>query len=291
MLQYLANGLTLGAVYALFAVSFSLLFGVLDILNLAQVSIFTLGAYLTLVCARAGLPLWAAAPVTMAGCGVVGVLLDQAVLRRLRGRPGADLRTLVAAIGLGAVLDAAMLGWMGPDPQTFPDGWLPTTGLHLLGADVTLAQILCGAVALTVMAALAAALRYTAWGRRVRAVAENPTGARVTGINVEGTYRSTVALSSVLGGLAGLLFVLQFNSITPDLGHSVELKGLAAIILGGMGSAVGSALGGLLLGLAEVATIVWLGADWKDIAAFAVILAVLLVRPRGLLGAVQTREA
>ncbi|MFC1410908.1 branched-chain amino acid ABC transporter permease [Streptacidiphilus sp. N1-12] len=292
MLQNLANGLTLGMVYALFAVSFSLLFGVLDILNLAQVSIFTLGAYLTLACARLSVPLPVAAVIAMLGCGLAGVALDQALLRRLRGRPAAGLQTLVAAIGAGTVLDALMLGWMGPDPQTFPSHWLPQHTYHpTAGVTITLAQLLCAAVALAVMAVLALALARTPWGRRVRAVAENSTAARVSGVNVEGTYRSTVFLSSLLGGLAGLLFVLQFNSITPDLGHSVEIKGLAAIILGGMTSAVGSAIGGILLGLAEVATIVAFGAEWKDLASFAVILAVLALRPRGLLGARLAREA
>jgi branched-chain amino acid transport system permease protein len=290
-MQYLVNGLALGSVYALFAVSFSLIFGVLDILNLAQVSLFTLGAYITLSCARSDVPLPVAAVLALAGCVLVGVLIDQLILRRLRGRPEAGIQALVAAIGAGAILDAVMLGWMGPDPRTFPTGWLPQRAYHLGGVTVTLAQILCAAAACAVMAALSLSLARSSWGRHVRAVAENPMAARVTGINVEGIYRSTVALSSALGGLAGLLFVLQYNSVTPDLGHSVELKGLAAIILGGMTSPAGSALGGLLLGLAEVYTIVLVGAGWKDLASFVVIVLVLVVRPRGLFGARQARVA
>src|SRR5438128_1118806 len=144
---------------------------------------------------------------------------------------------------------------------------------------------------LSAMAALTFLLARTRLGRRIRAVAESPRAARILGVNVDRTIALAFFISSALGGAAGVLFGLAFNSISPDVGRSVELKGLAVIILGGMGSVPGAVIAGFALGLIEVFTVANLGSSFRDAVSFAVLFLVLLVRPSGLLGKAAIREA
>ena len=147
------------------------------------------------------------------------------------------------------------------------------------------------AVAVALFLALTWLLTRTRIGREVRAVAESPRAARVLGVDVDRVIASTFFLSSALGGAAGVLFGLAFNSISPDMGRSVELKGLAVIILGGMGSMPGAVLAGFLLGLTEVFVVAHLGASWRDAVSFAGLFLILVLRPQGFLGAAGAREA
>ena len=141
------------------------------------------------------------------------------------------------------------------------------------------------------MAALTTVLRATRLGRQIRAVAESPRAARILGVDVDRVIAWSFFLSSALGGAAGVLFGVAFNSVSPDMGRSVELKGLAVIILGGMGSIAGAVIAGFALGLLEVLTVVQLGSSWRDAISFGVLFLVLLVRPSGLLGKAAIREA
>ena len=134
-------------------------------------------------------------------------------------------------------------------------------------------------------------LQRTRLGRQIRAVAENPRASRILGVDVDRVITWSFFLSSALGGAAGVLFGLAFNSISPDMGRSVELKGLAVIILGGMGSIAGAVIAGFALGIVEVFTVSQIGSSWRDAVSFGVLFFVLLVRPRGLLGQAATREA
>ena len=131
----------------------------------------------------------------------------------------------------------------------------------------------------------------TRTGKAIRTVAENQRAARLLGINVDGIIALSFFISSALGGVAGVLYALEFANIAPEMGRSIELKGLAVIILGGMGSIPGAVLGGFLLGLTEVFTVQWISSTWRDAAAFTMLFLILLVRPRGLLGQKAVREA
>jgi branched-chain amino acid transport system permease protein len=179
----------------------------------------------------------------------------------------------------------------GPDVERFPFGTVPTRTLKIGDAVVSELQIVIIAIALLMLVGLTWLLRRTRLGRRIRAVAENPRAARVLGVDVDRIISASFFVSSALGAAAGILFGLAFNNVAPDMGRSVELKGLAVIVLGGMGSMPGAALAGLALGLLEVFTVAWVGSSYRDVVAFGVLFLVLVLRPRGLLGSAALREA
>jgi branched-chain amino acid transport system permease protein len=162
----------------------------------------------------------------------------------------------------------------------------------LFGASISQLQLLILAVAIVLMGLLQLIVRRTRLGAAMRAVAENERAARVLGINVERTIILTFALASALGGAAGVLYGLAFNSISPDMGRSIELRGLAVIIVGGMGSIPGAVIGGFLLGLVEVLSVAITGqSSYRDAIAFAALFLILIIRPSGLLGAPAVRDA
>jgi branched-chain amino acid transport system permease protein len=291
--QQLVNGVFLGAVYALFAVGYTLIFGVLDILNLAHHAVFTGAAFvcLTLV-VRLGVPMPAAFLGAVLVGGLLGLLIDRLAVRPLRRRPDTNFSVLISTIGLGIVFESVVLWVYGPQLYRFPPGTFPEAVFTVAGARVSLLQATIIVVALAMMAGLTFALRATRWGLAVRAVAQSPRAAGVLGIDVDRVIAGSFFIASALGGAAGVLSALAFNVLTPDMGRSIELKGLAVIVVGGMGSVPGALLGGLILGLIEVLSVAVTGqSQLRDAIAFALLFLILLIRPRGLLGARGLREA
>jgi branched-chain amino acid transport system permease protein len=290
--QQIVNGLFLGSIYALFALGYTLVFGVLDILNLAHQAVFMLCAYAALaLVVHLHLPMVAAFPVAVAAGGLLGLLVDRVAFRPLRGRADSNISGLISSIALATLLEAAALQLFGPDVERFPFGTVPNRTLEVGGAVVSELQVVIIAIALAMLAALTWLLRRTRLGRQIRAVAESPQAARILGVNVDRVIGASFFLSSALGAAAGILFGLAFNNVSPDMGRAVELKGLAVIILGGMGSMPGAALAGFALGLLEVLTVSQIGSSYRDAIAFGVLFVVLVLRPRGLLGAAALREA
>ena len=290
--QQIVNGLFLGSIYALFALGYTLVFGVLDILNLAHQAVFMICAYVALVLVvHLHLPMFAALPVAVLAGGLLGMGVDRVAFKPLRGRSDSNIAGLISSIALATILEAAVLQVFGPDVERFPFGTVPTRTLQVGGAVVSELQIVIIAIAVAMLAGLTWLLRRTRLGRRIRAVAESPKAARVLGVDVDRVISASFFLSSALGAAAGVLFGLAFNNVAPDMGRSVELKGLAVIVLGGMGSMPGAALAGLALGLLEVFTVAWIGSSYRDAVAFGVLFLVLVLRPRGLLGSAALREA
>jgi branched-chain amino acid transport system permease protein len=290
--QQIVNGLFLGSIYALFALGYTLVFGVLDILNLAHQAVFMLCAYAALVLVvHLHMPMFAALPVAVLLGGVLGLLVERVAFRPLRGRSDSNIAGLISSIALATILEAVVSQIFGPDVERFPFGTVPTRTLQLGGAVVSELQIVIIAIAAAMLAGLTWLLRRTRLGRRIRAVAESPKAARVLGVDVDRIIAASFFLSSALGAAAGVLFGLAFNNVAPDMGRSVELKGLAVIVLGGMGSMPGAALAGLALGLLEVLTVATIGSSYRDAVAFGVLFLVLVLRPRGLLGSAALREA
>ena len=289
--QQALNGLFVGSIYALFAVGYTLVFGVLDILNLAHQAVFMLAAFVALALCAAHLPLWAALPLAMVFAGFAGVLLERVAFRPLRGRADSNISGLISSIAVATVFEAIALQVFGPDISRFPENTFPDRILHFGAATASLLQLCIVGISVVLMAALTLLLAHTRLGRQIRAVAESPRAARVLGINVDRVIAAAFFISSALGGAAGVLFGLAFNSISPDVGRSVELKGLAVIILGGMGSIPGAVAAGFAMGLLEVFTVARFGSSWRDGVSFAVLFLVLLARPRGLFGQASAREA
>lgn len=290
--QQLVNGIFVGSIYALFAVGYTLVFGVLDILNLAHQAVFMLAAFAALVLVgEAHLSLWLAMPIATIFAGLLGLLLERVAFRPLRGRADSNISGLISSLAMATVFEAIALQLFGPDISRFPAGAFPDRMIRLGGASASLLQLFIVAIAVLLMGALTLLLAKTRLGRQIRAVAESPGAARVLGVDVDRVIAAAFFISSALGGAAGVLFGLAFNSISPDVGRSVELKGLAVIILGGMGSIAGAVVAGFALGLVEVLVVAKLGSSYRDAVSFAVLFVVLLLRPRGLLGQAAAREA
>ena len=291
--QQLVNGLFIGSVYGLFAVGYTLVFGVLDILNLAHPAIFTLGGLVALwLVDSAHLSIWTAFPLAVIFSGLLGIVLDRIAFAPLRRRSASYFSGLISSIAMAIIFESAALGIFGARTVRFPSGTLPVHIWHIAGVIVTSMQVEIVLAAVVLMVALTAFLHRTRTGKAIRTVAENERTARLLGIHVDGIIAWTFFISSALGGAAGILFGLYFDALSPDMGHSIELKGLAVIVLGGMGSIPGAILGGLAFGLSEVLTVALTGtSNLRDAVAFTVLFLILLVRPTGLLGRGRVREA
>jgi branched-chain amino acid transport system permease protein len=291
--QQLVNGLFIGSVYGLFAVGYTLVFGVLDILNLAHAAIFTLGGLIALwLVGTGGLSIWTAFPAAVLCSGVLGLILDRVAFVPLRQRTDSNFSGLISSIAMAIIFESAALGLFGARTVRFPAHTVTVHIWRWAGIYITSLQVEIVAVAILLMIALTQFLNRARMGKAIRAVAENDRTARLLGIHVDGIIAFTFFISSALGGAAGILFGLYFNSLSPDMGHSIELKGLAVIILGGMGSIPGAILGGLAFGLSEVLTVAITGtSNLRDAVAFTVLFTVLILRPSGLLGRKKMREA
>jgi len=289
--QQAINGVFLGSIYALFAVGYALVFGVLDILNLAHQAVFMLAAFLALALVDAHLHIALALPLAILATGILGIGLERIAFRPLRGRADSNISGLISSLAAATIFESIALQFWGPDVSRFPFGTFPDKPLRVGGAVVSALQLTIVAVSVALMLVLTFLLQRTRLGRQIRAVAENPRASRILGVDVDRVITWSFFLSSALGGAAGVLFGLAFNSISPDMGRSVELKGLAVIILGGMGSIAGAVIAGFALGIVEVFTVSQIGSSWRDAVSFGVLFFVLLVRPRGLHAQAATREA
>jgi len=290
--QQVINGLFLGSIYALFALGYTLVFGVLDILNLAHAAIFMLASFtaLTLV-STLQLHILVALPLAVLAAGLLGLVLERLAFRPLRGRSDSNISGLISSLAMAAIFEAIALELWGPNVSRFPFGTIPEKQLRILGGVISRLQLTIIAVAVGLFLVLWWLVQRTRLGREVRAVAESPRAARILGVDVDRAIAAAFFISSALGGAAGVLFGLAFNSISPDMGRSVELKGLAVIIVGGMGSMAGAVLAGFALGLTEVFVVSHLGGSYRDAVSFAALFLILVLRPRGLFGAPSLREA
>ncbi len=290
-MQQVINGLFLGSIYALFALGYTLVFGVLDILNLAHAAVFTLAAFAALFLVGHGLHILLAFPLAVLFAGLIGLLLERVAFRPLRVRADSNISGLISSLAMAIIFEALALWIWGPNVSRFPFGTIPERQFQVAGAVISRLQVTIIAVAVGIFLALWWLVTRTRLGREIRAVAESPRAARILGVNVDRVIAASFFVSSALGGAAGVLFGLAFNAIQPDMGRSVELKGLAVIILGGMGSMTGAILAGFALGLTEVFVVAHLGASYRDAVSFAGLFLILVLRPRGLLGQAALREA
>jgi branched-chain amino acid transport system permease protein len=255
--------------------------------------VFTAAAFvcLTLVL-RLGLPALPALLLATLFAGCLGLLLERIAFRPLRSRPNTHLSALISSIGMGIIFESVVLGVYGAQLYRFPPGTFPDVVYQVAGARVTLLQLTIIGIGLVMMVGLTFLLRATRLGKAIRAVAQSPRAASLLGIDVDRVIATSFFIASALGGAAGILSGLAFNVLTPEMGRAIELKGLAVIIVGGMGSVPGAVLGGFVLGLTEVLSVAVTGqSNMRDAIAFSLLFLILLARPTGLLGARTAREA
>ena len=290
--QQFINAVSLGGVYALFALGFTLVFGVLGVVNLAHGAVFMLGAYSALqAVVLLELPLPAAILIAMLITGAIGWLVDKLIFEPLRARQAPHLAPMIATIGLAIALNSSIQGFFGAQNLRFPPETLPVQMLKIAGAQVTWLELEIVVLAFVLMGVLLWGLRRTRIGCALRGVAESPKAAAFLGINVEGVFRLTSVVAALLGGAAGVLIALYTNAVFPLMGQPMLHKGIAVVILGGMGDMRGALLGGFFLGFAEVFSVAYIGSSMRDAVAFGLLFAILLLRPHGLFGTAAQRRA
>ena len=290
--QQLTNGVLLGATYALFALGFTLMFGVLKVINLTYGFYFSAGALIALWLVRAvGLGIWTALPLAAAAAGLIAVVVDWLLLTRLRTARAPELASLMVTLGAVLALYSALTAWLGSDIRRLPPSVISGEALQFGPVRVTEAQLLIlGAVALLI-AALVWLLRGTKLGLAIRAMADRPDAAELMGIDTASAAAIVSFLSGCLAGAGGVLIGLQRNAIEPYMGEEMMLRGFVVIIVGGLGDIRGAVIAGLLLGMLEVLTAGYIDSNLKEAVAFLVLVAVLWTRPSGLFGRAVTRRA
>ena len=285
LLQQLANGVMLGSTYALVAIGYALVFGVLRVLHLAHGEVFMVGAFVGVQAV-----LWLNVGPFVAliggllGAAVLGMVLELVAFRPIRMRNGNFLAPIVSSIGAGLVLQEVMTKLFGAEQIPFPEQF--ASKVYDLGpVAVSGAQLFILVVAFGAMAALHLFVTRTRYGMAMRATAENLQIASILGINVDTVILLTFAVASGLAGIAGVLVGLNYNAISPFMGIDMTTKGLAVMLIGGLGSIYGAMAGGLLLGIVEVVSVAYLASSYRDAFAFCLMILVLLLRPRGLFSA------
>jgi branched-chain amino acid transport system permease protein len=311
ILQRLLNGLSIGGVYALFAVGYTLVFSVLRIVNLAHGAVFSLGAYLTYFLAGGAvgvngiwanrilspvdLPFWLAIVVSALLCGAMGVAIEFVAFRPLRRRHADPLLSLVSSLGVALVIVNVIQYLVGADPYSYGTdvlGSLPASVTVQIGSDsvrLRTVQIVIFVVSVVLVAALSWFVRSTRNGKALQAVSEDATTARLLGIDAQRLIVLTFFLSGAMAGVAGTLVGVSVSIAGPFFGTAFGLKGLAVIVLGGLGDIRGAVLGGIVIGVAEA----FIPADligYKEGIAFIVLFLVLMVRPQGLLNRAEVQK-
>jgi branched-chain amino acid transport system permease protein len=304
LFQQLINGVSIGSVYAIFALGYTLIFSILGIINFAHGAVFTLGAYFTYaligsrfgfngVFANAQLPFGLPFPLALLGggilAGLVGIVIERVTFRPLRQRGADPLLTLVSSLGMAVALVNLIQYFVGAEAYSYPSSVLaglpPSINFGTQEAPliVRTVQIVIAIISMIILVVLTLFINRTKTGRALRAVSEDATTSSLLGINTDRLILLTFFLSGLVGGIAGTLVGLSVTITGPYFGIAFGLKGLAVIVLGGLGNIPGAVVGGIVIGIAEN-LLPASAVAYKDAIAFLILFIVLLVRPQGLLG-------
>jgi branched-chain amino acid transport system permease protein len=282
LLQQVANGLMLGGTYALVAIGYSLVFGVLRLIHLAHGEVFMVGAFIGLeIMLALNIGPLAALAAAIVGTALLGVVLELIVFRPIRRKGGSFLAPMVTSIGAGLILQEVFTKIFGAEQSEFPAG-LDNDVYRLGPLLISATQVFIIVIAVLSMIILHLFISRTRYGMAMRAVAENIEIASVLGINTDAVIMLTFAVASALAGIAGVLVGLAYTAVSPFMGINMAVKGLAIMLVGGLGSVYGAMVGGLLLGLVEVLCVAYFASSYRDAVAFGLMIIILLARPRGL---------
>jgi len=290
LFQQLANGVAWGSIYALIALGYTMVYGILRLINFAHGDVYMVGAFAAYFIARAlgagdaASPLLAAVVLlgAMLACALLGVLIELFAYRPVRKSP--RLTALITAIGVSLLLENAGIRLFGADPKFFPQVIAPRTILLGQGVVVTNHQIMVVVVSVLLMIGLTLFVQRTRTGKAMRAVSFNRDAASLMGIHVDRIITITFAVGSALAAAAGVLVGLANPKIEPLMGIMPGIKAFVAAVLGGIGSIPGAMIGGLLMGISEYLVVGYISSTYRDAIAFVILIIVLLVRPAGLLG-------
>ncbi|ABZ83680.1 branched chain amino acid abc transporter, permease protein [Heliomicrobium modesticaldum Ice1] len=290
LLQQIINGVMQGSIYALVAIGYSLVFGLLNLLNLAHGELFMLSGFIGLfLMTYFDLPLWLSLPLTMLSAGAIGVAVEALCFRPIKKEY--HLAPIVSTIAFGSVMVNSMVNLVGSEPQVFPSH-VDIPDIALGGLLISGSQMVSFVIAATLMVFLSYIVEKTKLGRGIRAMAENEKAAQILGVDVRKTVMITFFISAALAGIAGILVGLRFGKLSPFIGATIGLKALAVMVIGGLGNIYGAMLAGILLGVLEAATVVIPGlSPYVDAVIWGFLVFILLFKPTGLLGTrVQTER-
>ena len=285
-LQQLINGLSLGSVYALIALGYTMVYGIVKLLNLAHGDILMLGAYSGYFVLRqfgtTPVGMFLAFIFAMVVCAVISILIERFAYRPLRSAP--RLNSLITAIAVSLILQngARVLPFIGPNPRQYPT--METVNLNLGVVSISNIQLIVIALSAILMIVLNYIINYTKTGKAMRAVSYDMQAASLMGISVNKTIAFTFALGAVLAAAGGVLYATAYPQIEPTMGTMPGLKAFVAAVLGGIGSVPGAMLGGYILGIAETMTKGFLVSQFSDAISFSILIIILLVKPTGILG-------
>ncbi len=303
IIQQVINGLSLGGMYALLALGFTLVYGIMELINFAHFNVFMIGSFVGMWVLQAfglsgqnviltGLPLvgalLAALVVSMLASGVLGVIIERYSLRPLRNIKGTT--AMITTIGVSYILFNAILLGAGADTKNFPNP-LPEVRFHIDGAVMDLRVLLIWIVSAVLMVGLWLFVQKSKLGKAMRATAQDPEAARMMGVDVDRVIVVAFFAGSALAGAAGLAFGLYYNFTSFLIGYTAGLRAFTAAVLGGIGNVPGAMLGGLLIGLIESLGGQFIAVAWTDVIIFSILVLVLVFKPTGLLGTMAPNKS
>ncbi len=282
-LSQLINGLQLGSIYALVALGYSMVYGIILLLNFAHGDVIMIGGYIALLTISAGVHPALAALITVVGCALLSVVIEKVAYRPLRSAPRISL--LITAIGVSLLLQNLAQLLFTADTRAFPSTRIiPSISYDLGGLSISLSTILTIAISVVAMIVLTLLVQKSKIGTAMRAVSEDTGAAQMMGININNVITFTFAIGSALAGIGAVLYCCRYPIVNPSMGSMLGLKAFVAAVLGGIGSIPGAVIGGFAIGLFEVlVTSIGLSA-WTDAVVFAILIVVLLIKPTGFLG-------
>ncbi|MGX7328121.1 branched-chain amino acid ABC transporter permease [Enterococcus bulliens] len=282
LIQQLVNGLFLGSIYALMALGYTMVYGIIKLINFAHGEVYMIGSFIGyFLIKQLGLGFFPAMILSMIGCAALGVMIEILAYRPLR--KSTRISALITAIGVSYLLQNVMIYFFTPDKRSFPQA-IERQTYNLGFLSISNIQLLILGVSLILMILLQLIIKKTRMGKAMRAVSVDPDAAQLMGINVNRTISFTFALGSALAAAGGMLIGLYYNSIDPMMGVVPGLKSFVAAVLGGIGVIPGAAVGGFVIGLVEtISTALGLSA-YKDALVYAILILILLIRPAGILG-------
>lgn len=281
-LQQVVNGLSLGSIYALVALGYTMVYGIIKLINFAHGDIYMIGAYTAfMVTTYLGMSFIPALLVCMIVCGILGVLIERIAYKPLRKAP--RITALITAIGVSYVIEYTMQFFMGTSVKTYPK-MLPDISWQIGAIKISYIQMVIFTVTIVLMVLLTFIIHKTKIGRAMRAVSADENAAKLMGISVDNTISITFLIGSALAGAAGMLVGLYYNSASPLMGMVPGLKAFVAAVFGGIGSIPGALVGGLFIGIAETMVVAYGSSLYRDAIVYIILIVVLIVKPTGIFG-------
>lgn len=280
--QQLINGLSLGSIYALIALGYTMVYGIIKLINFAHGDIYMLGAYIGFMAITVlGVGFFPALLIAMVGCAILGVVIERVAYKPLRN--ATRIAALITAIGVSYFIEAMTQRFMGTNVRAFPNV-LSTEVIQFAGLRISYQQIYIFVTTIVLMLILQTIVKKTKVGRAMRAVSVDADAARLMGINVDATISYTFAIGSALAGAAGVLVGIYYNSINPLMGMVPGVKAFIAAVFGGIGIVPGAMFGGFFIGIAEALVSGYGGSLYKDAVVYIILIVILIIKPAGLLG-------